>query len=57
MNVLALIQKGQQKRARLSTAQFLMAKTYRGTDYASAHQAPVLDDHPCLCYRGQGYIK
>lgn len=57
MNVLNMIRDGQQKRARLSQAQFLMSKTYRGTDYTSAHQAPVLDSHPELCYRGHGYIK
>ena len=57
MNVLNMIREGQQKRARLSQAQFLMSKTYRGADYLSAHQAPVLDNHPELCYRGHGYIK
>ena len=57
MDVLNMIRKGQQKRARLSQAQFLMSKTYRGTDYTSAHQPPVLDSHPELCYRGHGYIK
>ena len=57
MNVLNMIRKGQQKRARLSQAQFLMSKTYRGADYSSAHQAPVLERHPDLVYRGQGYIK
>ena len=57
MDVLNMIRNGQQKRARLSQAQFLMSKTYRGADYTSAHQAPVLDSHPELCYRGHGYIK
>lgn len=57
MNVLEMIRNGQEKRARLSQAQFLMSKTYRGADYVSAHQAPVLDSHPALIYRGTGYIK
>jgi len=57
MNVLNLIRQGQQKKALLGQAQFLMSKTYRGTDYTSAHQAPVLDSHPECFYRGIGYIK
>jgi len=57
MNVLNMIRKGQQKRALLSQAQFLMSKTYRGADYTSAHQAPVLPGHPECSYRGIGYIK
>ena len=57
MNVLQMIKEKQEHRSRLNEAQFLMSKTYRGTDYTSAHQAPVLDSHPTLCYRGHGYIK
>ena len=57
MNVLQMIREGSQKRARLSEAQFLMSKTYRGTSYTSAHQPPLLETHPDLCYRGHGYIK
>jgi hypothetical protein len=57
MNVLQMIKQQHSRKQRLSKAQFLMSKTYRGTDYTSAHQAPVLDSHPSLCYRGQGYIK
>ena len=57
MNVLQMIKQQHDRAQRLSEAQFLMSKTYRGTDYTSAHQAPVLENHPSLCYRGQGYIK
>ena len=57
MNVLQIIKDNQARKERLSKAQFLMSKCYRGSDYTSAHQAPVLDSHPRLTYRGQGYIK
>mgnify|MGYP001580736049 CR=1 FL=1 len=57
MNVLQMIKQQYNREKRLSEAQFLMSKTYRGTDYTSAHQAPTLGSHPSLCYRGQGYIK
>ena len=57
MNVLQMIKEKRIRRSKLNQAQFLMSKTYRGTDYTSAHQAPLLDSHPNLCYRGHGYIK
>ena len=57
MNVLQMIKQQHNRTQRLSEAQFLMSKTYRGADYTSAHQAPTLEKHPNLCYRGQGYIK
>lgn len=57
MNVLQMIKQQYNREKRLSEAQFLMSKTYRGTDYTSAHQAPILESHPSLRYRGQGYIK
>ena len=57
MNILQIIQNQQIQKKRLSEAQFLMSKCYRGSDYTSAHQAPILDSHPHLTYRGQGYIK
>ena len=57
MNVLQMIKQQCGRTQRLSEAQFLMSKTYRGTDYTSAHQSPALNSHPHLTYRGQGYIK
>lgn len=57
MNVLSLIKAQQEKRARLSQAQFLMSKSYRGTDYTSAHLSPTALPHGELTYRGVGYIK
>jgi len=57
MNVLQMIKNQRERKQRLSRAQFLMSKTYRGTDYTSAHQAPVIDDHPRLMYRGQKHVK
>lgn len=41
MNILAMIQSKAQKQAALSHSQFLMAKSYRGIDYTSAHQSPA----------------
>lgn len=41
MNILSMIQSKAQKQAALSHSQFLMAKSYRGIDYTSAHQSPA----------------
>ncbi|KZR67762.1 hypothetical protein PMIT1313_02630 [Prochlorococcus marinus str. MIT 1313] len=41
MNILSMIQRKAQKQAALSHSQFLMAKSYRGIDYTSAHQSPA----------------
>ena len=41
MNILSMIQRKEQKQAALSHSQFLMAKSYRGIDYTSAHQSPA----------------
>lgn len=57
MNALQMIKTKREKVQRLSQAQSLMSKTYRGIDYTSAHQAPVTDSHPSLVYRGQKHTK
>ena len=57
MNTLNLIRQKVAKRSKLSQAQFLMSKTYRGTDYTSAHLSPASLPHGKLSYRGVGYIK
>jgi hypothetical protein len=56
MNHLALIKEGMQKRARLSEAQRLMAKAYRGVEYVDAvHDRPKKDGQTDLVYRGISY--
>ena len=56
MNHLALIKEGMQKRARLSEAQRLMAKAYRGVEYVDAvHDRPKKDGPTDLVYRGISY--
>lgn len=57
MNVLQMIKEKQEHRSKLSQAQFLMSKTYRGTDYTSAHLSPTSLPHSEFAYRGIGYIK
>ena len=57
MNTLDLIRQRASKRSKLTQAQFLMSKTYRGTDYTSAHLSPTALPHGNLSYRGVGYIK
>ena len=54
MNTLNLIRQKVAKRSKLSQAQFLMSKTYRGTDYTSAHLSPASAAREA--YRGVGYI-
>ena len=56
MNHLSLIKKGIEKRARLTQAQFLMAKAYRGVDYVDAvHDRPEKEGPTDLSYRGIHY--
>lgn len=51
MNTLDLIRQKQAKRARLSQAQRLMAKAYRGTEYTDAQHTNPHGPHE-LMYRG-----
>jgi hypothetical protein len=56
VNHLQLIKEGMQKRARLSEAQRLMAKAYRGVEYVDAvHDRPAKDKPTDLAYRGIPY--
>ncbi|HGY5539252.1 MAG: hypothetical protein AB8A49_09395 [Prochlorococcus sp.] len=55
MNFLSLIQKRIQKRDALNESQSLMAKSYRGIDYTSAHQAPHKLTSSLRQYRGVAY--
>lgn len=56
MNHLALIKDNIQKRERLSEAQRLMAKAYRGVEYADARQGQKSKSGPTdLIYRGITY--
>ncbi len=55
MNILTLIQKQIQKRAALTDAQFMMAKSYRGINYTSAHQSPTRLASQSRSYRGIAY--
>ena len=56
MNTLQMIKERQQKRQRLSDAQRLMAKAYRGVDYVDAHHScPELKRASDLTYRGIRY--
>ncbi len=57
MNVLQMIKEQKQRKEHLSKAQFLMSKTYRGSSYSSAHQAPTSKAQLVCSYRGVGYIK
>lgn len=57
MNILNLIREKQIKRNRLTEAQRLMAKAYRGIDYTSAHLSPVLLEDHTLTYRGHEYLQ
>jgi len=56
MNHLQMIKEGMQKRARLTEAQRLMAKAYRGVEYVDAvHDRPTKDKPTDLTYRGISY--
>ena len=56
MNTLQIIREKQAKRARLSEAQCLMAKAYRGVDYTDLkHDRPKKDRKTDLAYRGIHY--
>jgi hypothetical protein len=56
MNTLQMIKERQQKRQRLSDAQRLMAKAYRGVDYVDAHHSrPEPKRASDLTYRGIRY--
>lgn len=56
MNHLALIKDQMQKRARLTEAQRLMAKAYRGVEYVDAyHDRPEKEGPTDLVYRGITY--
>ena len=55
MNILTLVQKQLQKRAALTDAQFMMAKSYRGINYTSAHQSPTRLASQSRSYRGIAY--
>ena len=56
MNTLQMIREKQAKRARLSEAQRLMAKAYRGVDYTDLnHDRPQKTRPIALLYRGVGY--
>ena len=56
MSPLVLIQRATQRKQRLSQAQFLMAKAYRGVSYTSVSKdlSPV-QSHPTKTYRGIAY--
>jgi hypothetical protein len=56
MNVLGLIREAQQKRSRLTNAQFLMAKAYRGVPYIQAKHQHCPANHD-LMYRGARYLR
>jgi len=56
MNTLQIIKERQQKRQRLSDAQRLMAKAYRGVDYTDLnHDRPNRSKPADLTYRGIRY--
>lgn len=56
MNTLQMIRQAQIKRSRLSDAQKLMAKAYRGIDYVDAHHGgPEPQRGSDLTYRGIRY--
>lgn len=56
MNTLQMIKEQQQKRQRLSEAQKLMAKAYRGVSYTDAHHGRPEHKKPSdLTYRGIRY--
>lgn len=56
MNTLAMIRERKEKLSRLSEAQRLMVKAYRGVEYIDAHHAPVNKSHKTdLVYRGISY--
>jgi len=56
MNTLQMIKERQVKRSRLSQAQRLMAKAYRGVEYVDAHHAAPRPSRPNdLVYRGLHY--
>ena len=56
MNTLQMIKEQQQKRQRLSEAQKLMAKAYRGVSYTDAHHGrPEPKRSTDLKYRGLRY--
>ena len=57
MNVLQMIKDQRKRQNSLSQAQFLMSKTYRGSDYTSAHSSPATLNRSERVYRGVGYIK
>lgn len=56
MNTLQMIKERQIKRSRLTAAQKLMAKAYRGVDYVDAsHDRPAKSKPSDLTYRGLRY--
>mgnify|MGYP003337718406 CR=1 FL=1 len=56
MNHLQLIKERIEKRQRLTEAQRLMAKAYRGVEYVDAvHDRPAKDKPTDLTYRGITY--
>lgn len=56
MNTLQMIKERQIRRSRLSEAQKLMAKAYRGVDYVDAHHSrPEPKRSSDLTYRGIRY--
>jgi len=56
MNTLSMIRERQLKRSRLTQAQRLMAKAYRGVEYIDAHHTAVSKPKKTdLVYRGLRY--
>lgn len=56
MNTLQMIKERQIKRSRLTEAQRLMAKAYRGVEYVDAHHTGLKTKRPSdLIYRGLHY--
>ena len=56
MNTLQMIKERQVKRSRLTAAQKLMAKAYRGVEYIDAHHTALEPKKPSdLTYRGLRY--
>ena len=56
MNTLAMIRERKEKLSRLSEAQRLMAKAYRGVEYIDAHHTAVCKPKKTdLVYRGLRY--
>jgi len=56
MNTLAMIRERKEKLSRLSEAQRLMAKAYRGVEYIDAHHTPASKPRKSdLVYRGISY--